>query len=133
MELHIKAVEACEIPNMDVGGKSDPYLKFTISTSSQEWKTKKVMNTKTPIWNEEFHIPITSAMTDVLTIQIYDWDKGSKDDLISSRQFTVRDFKVGQVVDQWYQFTPVKSAKAGGKVRLVFHLDKSGATPFASK
>lgn len=130
MELHIRAVEASDVPKMDTAGKSDPYLKFHLSTSSQEWKTKSKKNTTTPVWNEEFHLPITSGMSDVLTVSLYDDDDVSKDDIISNKGFTVKDFPPGKVVDQWYTFTPVKGAKSGGKVRLVFHLDKSGKTPF---
>ncbi|KAK8890065.1 Protein Aster-C [Tritrichomonas musculus] len=130
MELHIKAIEAAEVPKMDTCGKSDPYLKFSLSTSSQTWKTKTKKNTNTPVWNEEFHLPITSNMSDELTIKLYDDDDVSKDDIISSMTFPVRNFQVGKVIDQWYSFTPAKGVKNGGKVRLVFHLDKSGKTAF---
>lgn len=130
MELHIRAVEATEVPKMDAIGKSDPYLKFNLSTSSQEWKTKHKNNTDKPVWNEEFHLPITSSMNDQLTISLYDKDDISKDDLISTMSFNVRNFQVGKIVDQWYTFQPAKGVKNPGKVRLVFHLDKSGKPAF---
>ena len=130
MELHIKAIEAAEVPKMDTAGKSDPFLTFQLSTSSQKWKTKAKKNTTTPVWNEEFHLPITSNLTDELTIKLYDDDDVSKDDIISSKSFRVKDFPVGKVIDQWYSFSPAPKVKAGGKVRLVFHLDKSGKEAF---
>lgn len=129
MELHIKAIEAADVPKMDTAGKSDPFLTFQLSTSSQKWKTKSKKNTVTPVWNEEFHLPITSSLNDELTVKLYDDDDVSKDDIISSKIFKVREFPVGKVVDQWYSFNPSK-AKSGGKVRLVFHLDKSGKEAF---
>ena len=130
MELHIRAVEAAEVPKMDTCGKSDPYLKFKLSTSSQTWKTKAKKNTATPVWNEEFHLPITSNMSDELTIQLYDDDDVSKDDIISTMNVSVKSLQIGKVTDQWYTFQPAKGVKTGGKVRLVFHLDKSGKTAF---
>ena len=133
MILHIRAVEACEVPKMDVIGKSDPYLLFKISTSSQTWKTKHKNNTDKPVWSEEFHIPITTNMTDELRVELFDKDDISKDDIISTYNFKVKNFPIGKVIDQWYNFSPVKGVKTGGKVRLVFHLDRSGATAFVSK
>ena len=132
MELHIKAIEAADVPKMDTAGKSDPFLTFQLSTSSQKWKTKSKKNTATPVLNEEFHLPITSSMNDELTIKLYDDDDVSKDDIISTKVFKVREFPVGKVVDQWYQFSPAAKVKTGGKVRLVFHLDKSGKPAFKS-
>lgn len=129
MELHIKAIEAADVPKMDTAGKSDPFLTFQLSTSSQKWKTKSKKNTVTPVWNEEFHLPITSSLNDELTVKLYDDDDVSKDDIISTKTFKVREFPVGKVIDQWYSFNPSK-AKNGGKVRLVFHLDKSGKEAF---
>lgn len=131
MELHIRAVEASEIPNMDVVGKSDPYLKFTLSTSSQKWKTKSKGNAASPVWNEEFHLPITSALNDILEIKLYDEDI-SKDDLISTRRFSVSDMQIGQVIDAWYSFRPEEGVKSGGKIRLIFHLDTIGKPAFQS-
>lgn len=130
MELHIKAIEAAEVPKMGTAGKSDPFLSFQLSTSSQKWKTKTKNNTTTPVWNEEFHLPITSNLSDELTVKLSDDDNVSKDDIISSKTFKVRDFTVGKVIDQWYSFTPSGKAKSGGKVRLLFHLDISGREAF---
>lgn len=131
MELHIRAVEANGIPIMDNIGKSDPYLKFKVSSSSQTWKTKVVKNTMDPLWNQEFHIPITTNLEDELTVQCYDDDVG-KDDLISSMTFKVKEFPVGVVTDTWYTFKGAKGITNPGKIRLVFHLAKSGAKPFVT-
>ena len=130
MILHIRAVEACDVPKMDIFSKSDPYLKFKICTSSQIWKTRVRNNTHVPVWNEEFHLPITSGMSDKLYIELFDKDTISKDDIISTYEFEVKSFPEGKVVEQWYDFAPAKGVKKGGKVRLVFHLTKSGRDPF---
>lgn len=134
MYLHIKAVEAKDVPKMDIIGKSDPFLKFTLNTSSQEYRTKTIKNTLTPQWHEDIHIPITSNMNDLLHIGLYDEDKFSKNDLISTRDFPVSEFRVGEIKDTWYDFSPIpklaKKSISGGKVRLIFHLANSGDEPF---
>ena len=124
MILHLKAAEAKDVPNLDMVGKSDPYLTFELTTSPQVWKTKTIQNSLTPKWNQIFHLPITPRMEDVLTISLYDEDEGKKDDFISQKQFTMQELQFGQLTDQWYAFTPGKGVKKGGNVRLIFHLDK---------
>lgn len=134
MILHIKAVEAKDVPKMDLIGKCDPFLCFRTNLSSQEWKTKVIKKTYTPEWNEEFHIPITSNMDELLHIELYDQDTFTKNDLISTRDFPVNDFQIGQVTDEWYDFAPAPKIPKGGKVRLIFHLANSGDEAFiASK
>lgn len=130
MILHIRAVEACDVPKMDIFSKSDPYLKFKISTSSQIWKTRVRKNTHEPVCNDEFHLPITSGISDKLYIELFDKDTISKDDIISTQEFEVKSFPEGEIIDQWYDFLPAKGVKKGGRVRLVFHLTKSGDEAF---
>ena len=129
-ELHIKAIEANDIPNMDAVGKSDPFLTFTLNTTNQKWKTKVKDNTHKPAWTEEFHLPLSEDLSDELTVTLIDFDDVSKIDNISKKVFKVRDFVKGQVTDEWYDFEPFKKVKKGGKVRLVFHLDDWKKEPF---
>ena len=131
MILHIRAVEATGVPNMDIIGLSDPYLKFELSTSSQHWKTKWIKNTKNPKWNDEFHLNITSLLNDELNISLWDKDDISSDDLISTINLSVRnEFPLGKVFDKWYSMHPAKNVNEGGKIHIVAHLSKFGKEPF---
>ena len=72
-------------------------------------------------------------MNDKLHIELFDKDDISKDDIISTQDFDAKSFPIGKVIDKWYNFTPAKGVKHGGKVRLVFHLDRHGQTAFIAK
>lgn len=87
-------------------------------------------NTHEPVWNDEFHLTITSGISDKLYIELFDKDTISKDDIISTQEFEVKSFPEGEIIDQWYDFLPAKGVKKGGRVRLVFHLTKSGHEAF---
>ena len=131
MELHVRVVEGAEVPKMDVAGKSDPYVVLTLNKSSQKWQTATKKNTTTPVWNQEFHLPITSQLDDILTVTLYDDDNVSKDDVISNLEIQVNKLKIGHVNDSWYTLHPLaKKVSTGGKVRLVLHLDKIGKPAF---
>ena len=130
MYLYVKAIEAKEVPKMDIGSLSDPYLLFKLSTTAQVWKTSYKNNTSSPIWNESFKIPLTPNMSDQLKVELYDQDDISKDDFISSKYFNVKSFQTGVLTDQWYDFDPGKGVKKGGKVRLAFYLEGPNTNPF---
>lgn len=128
MKLHIKAIGANEVPKMDVFGKADPYLIINYSKTEKPLQSTICYKTFSPIWNEEFHISVKND--DVVHFELMDFDKMKADDVISTRDFPISSFKLGKVVDDWYDFYPAKGVPKPGKVHLVFHLAKEGDKPF---
>ena len=135
MILHLKVVEAVDIPKMDIISKSDPYCIVSLSNSVNRQRTKTIDNTDHPVWNQEFHFPIkhNSNNTPVsISITVYDEDTFSKDDIISSIEIPVNDYLVGRVYDEWYSLYPAKKVKKGGRIHLVVHVAPKDAKPFQS-
>ena len=130
MLVHIRVIEAKDVPKMDLFGKADPYCLLQISSSRTVYKTKVIKNTYNPIWNEEFHIPVADKNNDSLHILMKDQDAGKSDDPISRLEIRISTIEVDKVLDTWYDMVPVKGVKKGGKLRLVTHLAYPGATPF---
>ncbi|KAK8892468.1 Protein Aster-C [Tritrichomonas musculus] len=128
MILHIKVVAATDIPKMDVIGKADPYLTIKYNKSKKEMKTSYCKQTYSPIWNEEFHVPVD--IDGLIHMELFDWDKVTKDDLISTKDFPINTFQEGKISDDWYEFVPEPKIKKPGKVHLVFHLASKDQTPF---
>ena len=122
--LHIKAIEASDIPKMDIIGESDPYLVFKLNSNTNIWKTEFKKNTSTPVWNEEFHLPLSKNFEDQLLIELYDKDL-KFDDLISTLVINVNYIPKGKVVNSWYNFNPAKGVKKGGRVQLSFLVEDS--------
>lgn len=130
MILHIKVIEAKDVPKMDVVGYSDPYVKFTYDKGPGTYQTRYIEQTLTPVWNEEFHIAILDKKEGLIKAFLYDFDKVSNDDLISTKDFPINSFQIGKVVDNWYEFVAAPKAKKPGCVHLVFHLALPSQTPF---
>ncbi|KAL2937503.1 Synaptotagmin-3 [Bienertia sinuspersici] len=61
--LHVKVVRAIKLLKMDFLGASDPYMKNL-----------------NPEWNEDFKLIVKDPETQVLELQVYDWDKIGGDD-----------------------------------------------------
>ncbi|KAH0790455.1 C2 domain containing protein [Histomonas meleagridis] len=129
MELHLKVVEAANVPKMDIITQSDPYCVISLSTSNKKWKTSVKDNTNKPQWNEEFCLPVSPNLSDVLTITMFDKDL-FKDDEIATLQIALRTLQVGKVTDLWYNPDPAPKVKGRCQIRLILHLHRIGFPAF---
>ncbi|XP_010689952.2 synaptotagmin-3 isoform X1 [Beta vulgaris subsp. vulgaris] len=81
--LHVKVVRAVKLLKMDILGTSDPYVKLKLSGVTRPTKKTTIkMRNLNPEWNEDFKLIVKDPETQVLELQVYDWDKfGGHDNL----------------------------------------------------
>jgi Ca2+-dependent lipid-binding protein len=86
--LEVKIENAQGLKKADFFGSSDPYCVFDFSKDPEgnavcpkTSRTRTIMNTLNPVWDEYFHFIIPSGLK-MMKINIYDYDKASQDDLI---------------------------------------------------
>ena len=74
--LHVRVIRATKLLKMDLLGLSDPYVKLNLSgekhSSKKTTVKKKTLN---PEWNEEFKLSVKDPQSQMLLINVYDWDK----------------------------------------------------------
>lgn len=74
--LHVKVVRAMKLLKMDLLGTSDPYVNLSLSGERLPAKKttikKKNLN---PEWNENFKLIVKEPQSQLLHINVYDWDK----------------------------------------------------------
>ncbi|KAF5733739.1 synaptotagmin-3 isoform X1 [Tripterygium wilfordii] len=79
--LHVKVVRAMKLLKMDFLGTSDPYVKLSLTgerlPARKTTIKKKNLN---PEWNEKFKLIVKEPQSQVLRLQVYDWDKVGKHD-----------------------------------------------------
>ncbi|KAL9263372.1 Synaptotagmin-3-like protein [Drosera capensis] len=74
--LHVKVVRALKLLKMDVLGASDPYVKLSLTGEKLPAKKTSIkMRNLNPEWNESFKLIVKDPETQVLELQVYDWDK----------------------------------------------------------
>ena len=125
--LHVRVVEANDIPKMDLITDTDAYC--ILRTGSETRKTYTCQNCKHPRWNQEFHFNVSSPTVGSLGITMRDEDV-FKDDNISYIDIPYCSLPTGQVIDQWYHMTPFRRVKKGGRLHLVLHMSPAGLPPF---
>lgn len=126
--LHIKVVEACNVPKMDsLTLTADPYCILSIKSKKETHKkTPKMTQTYKPVWKKTFKFENVTE-SDVLCIQMRDWDFGSKDDPIANIEIPLNQNNLRErPCDSWYQMTKASSKlPKDAKIRLVLYLAPS--------
>ncbi|XP_020548862.1 synaptotagmin-3 [Sesamum indicum] len=89
--LHVKVVRATKLLKMDFLGLSDPYVKLSLSGEKLPAKKttikKKTLN---PEWNEEFKLSVKDPQSQMLHINVFDWDKVGSHDRLGTQIFPLK-------------------------------------------
>lgn len=83
--LRCDILDAAELPAADRNGYSDPYCKFYLN-GKQIFKTEIQKKTLHPAWNEFFETKVPSRTAAQLRVEVWDWDRGDKDDLLGAAE-----------------------------------------------
>lgn len=58
-ELTVGILQACDLPAMDMGGTSDPYVKvYIMPDKKKKFETKVHRKTLNPVFNETFYFKV---------------------------------------------------------------------------
>ena len=129
MQFHIKIIEANDLPSSDINS-IDPYCKLEfIGHGDTKRETRVIDKSFNPFYNQHFAYDVLSLNTDIFKISIYDKDKLSKDDFISSTLIQLKMLEPGVVYNKWLEMKPEKLNK-GGKLNVIYHLANKGDIPF---
>ncbi|XP_004291438.1 PREDICTED: synaptotagmin-4-like [Fragaria vesca subsp. vesca] len=122
--LEVKLVEAKELPNMDIVGKSDPFAVIFIRPLPDRTKTSKVIdNDLNPIWNEHFEFIVEDDTTQRLTVRIYDDEGLQAAEFIGCCQISLSTLEPGKVKDVWLKLLKDLDIQRDTKYRGQVHLE----------
>ncbi|XP_038992192.1 synaptotagmin-3-like isoform X2 [Hibiscus syriacus] len=79
--LHVNVVRAQKLLKKDLLGTSDPYVKLNLTGESLPSKKTTIKKRNlNPEWNEKFKLIVKDPESQVLQLQVFDWDKVSNHD-----------------------------------------------------
>ncbi|EFC40116.1 predicted protein [Naegleria gruberi] len=110
-QLEVHVIKGVNLPKMDVGigAKSDPYVVMKIGKCKHQTTIKK--NTLDPIYNETFLFTFenkgeaTTSATK-LKLQMFDYDKLTKDDKMGKASIVLSGLKKGEVTKHTIKIGP---------------------------
>nr|XP_020469513.1 synaptotagmin-1-like [Monopterus albus] len=102
--LVVGILQAAELPAMDVGGSSDPYVKlYLLPDKKKKFETKIHKKTLEPSFNETFtfKVPYTELGGKTLVMTVYDFDRFSKHDAIGVVRIPMSSLDFSQSLQEW--------------------------------
>ncbi|XP_010453150.1 PREDICTED: synaptotagmin-4-like isoform X2 [Camelina sativa] len=122
-KLDVKIVQAKDLANKDMIGKSDPYaVLFIRPLRDKTQKTKTISNSLNPIWNEHFEFVVEDVSTQHLTVRVFDDEGVGSSQLIGAAQVPLNELVPGKVKDLWLKLVKdlviQRDKKNRGQVQL---------------
>ncbi|XP_040574006.1 synaptotagmin 1 [Lepeophtheirus salmonis] len=105
--LIVKVVQASDLPAMDMGGVSDPYVKIYLIPETKGFKkyeTKVHRKTLNPFFNQTFefkNLPYAETFDKTLMFNIFDYDRFSKHDQIGEVKLPLCQIDLAQTINEW--------------------------------
>ncbi|KAL0904774.1 hypothetical protein M5K25_026924 [Dendrobium thyrsiflorum] len=122
--LEVKLVQAKNLTNKDLIGKSDPFAKLYIRPLRDRIKRSKTINNDlNPIWNEHFEFVVEDPTTQQLTVKIYDDEGVQASEYIGGVIVRLKDLQPGKVKDVWLKLLKDLEIQRDRKDRGQVHLE----------
>ncbi|XP_076231389.1 synaptotagmin 1 isoform X2 [Calliopsis andreniformis] len=110
--LAVTVIRAEELPALDMGGTSDPYVKvYLLPDKKKKFETKVHRKTLNPVFNETFTfkgVPYADAMNKTLVFAIFDFDRFSKHDQIGEVKVPLCQVDLAQTIEEWRELQSVE-------------------------
>ncbi|XP_069598899.1 synaptotagmin-5 [Ranitomeya imitator] len=103
-QLVVGIIQAADLPALDIGGTSDPYVKvFLLPDKKKKHETKVHRKTLNPTFNESFtfKIPYAELGGKTLVMSVYDFDRFSKHDAIGEARVHMNTVDLAHVIEEW--------------------------------
>ncbi|MEE6482972.1 hypothetical protein FKM82_013392 [Ascaphus truei] len=103
-QLVVGMIQAADLPALDIGGTSDPYVKvFLLPDKKKKYETKVHRKTLNPTFNESFtfKIPYAELGGKTLVMSVYDFDRFSKHDAIGEARVHMNTVDLAHVIEEW--------------------------------
>ena len=129
-EVNIHLIKATKLPSADSNGLSDPYCLFKILNRDISIKSRRIDKTLNPEWDDYLNIPIKSLNSDIIRLEVLDWDRLGKDDKLCMRDFRLRDYIPGKIYHETFSLIPLAGNPGGSSIELSFQITPPSAMPF---
>ncbi|XP_051542815.1 synaptotagmin Vb isoform X1 [Myxocyprinus asiaticus] len=103
-QLIVGVLQAQDLPAMDIGGTSDPYVKvYLLPDKKKKFETKVQRKNLCPVFNETFifKIPYAELGGKTLILQVFDFDRFGKHDVIGQITIPINSVDLAQPLHEW--------------------------------
>ncbi|XP_026464231.1 synaptotagmin 1-like [Ctenocephalides felis] len=134
--LAVTVIQAEELPALDMGGTSDPYVKvYLLPDKKKKFETKVHRKTLSPVFNETFTfkgVPYADAMNKTLVFAIFDFDRFSKHDQIGEVKVPLCQVDLAQTIEEWRELQSVEGEGGQSFIGVFVRIILENAVTFYS-
>ncbi|KEP60735.1 UNVERIFIED_CONTAM: hypothetical protein HHA_249870 [Hammondia hammondi] len=110
-----------DLPAMDAGKSSDPYIKFEYRGT--QYRTETVKKSVNPVWNQQFTFVYDKAFgPHTLTFELWDANVLLKDKKMGSVTVNLQTLEESKVENKYYPIEDAALAKIGGALQIELRL-----------
>nr|ALS04702.1 putative synaptotagmin I [Pseudodiaptomus poplesia] len=110
--LNVTVIQCTELPALDMGGTSDPYIKiYLMPDKKRKFETKVHRKTLNPFFNENFsfkQVAYSETFDKTLVFAVFDYDRFSKHDQIGEVKIPLCMVDLAQTIEEWKDIQSVK-------------------------
>ncbi|GLV35762.1 Synaptotagmin beta [Carabus blaptoides fortunei] len=111
-DLTVHLIEAHDLAGSDQGGFNDPYVRLTLfpEVDSRKRQTSIHRNDPNPFFDQHFKFPVShdELQCKTLVLQVFDYDRFSRNDVIGEVRMTMDEFDVTSNIEVWGEITKNK-------------------------
>ncbi|XP_073514859.1 synaptotagmin-8 [Phyllobates terribilis] len=124
-EITVAVKQAASLKAMDSGGTSDPYaIVYLTNDTRKKNETKVHRKTLNPVFNESFTFKLlqTEVQDTEAVMQIYDFNRFSKHDVIGEVRLLLRDMDLQHVIEEWKELSDASTMEQERLGEICFSL-----------
>lgn len=122
--LEVKLIQAMNLANKELIGKSDPFAKLFIRPLRDRIKrSRTISNDLNPVWNEHFEFVVEDETTQQLTVKIYDDEGVQASEYMGGVVVKIKDLQPCKVTDVWLKLLKDLEIQRDRKDRGQVHLE----------
>ncbi|KAH8120625.1 tricalbin [Phellopilus nigrolimitatus] len=118
--VRLDLIDGHQIRGVDRGGKSDPFVVFTLN-DQKVFKSQTKKKTVTPEWNESFQLQVPSRVGADFWIEVFDWNQIEQAKSLGIGRIELADLEPFEASERTVKLSSEKHGEQGEiRVRLMF-------------
>ncbi|GBE78423.1 Uncharacterized protein SCP_0113110 [Sparassis crispa] len=118
--LSVELFDGRDIPAVDRGGKSDPFVVFSLN-GQRIYKSQTKKKTLTPEWNERFEVAVPSRVAGNFMLEVFDWNQIEQAKSLGLGKIQLDDLEPFEVAERVIPLSSPKHGEKGSiRVSLLF-------------
>jgi len=121
--LRVDLLDGRGIEGVDRGGKSDPFVVFTLN-EQKVFKSQTKKKTLTPEWNEDFSVPVPSRVGADFKLEVFDWNQIENAKLLGAGRIELAELEPMTGTERTINLSLGQQGEKGViRIRLLFQPD----------